>query len=174
MENDIFISYTIMILFSSFLIVAAVSDIWKFVIPNIVSVSIIGLFFLTSIIHPVQISWLSHLGAAASVFICGLIMYHFGLLGAGDVKLFASVSLWAGLENLPLLILYTAAAGGALSLGLVLVRNILFSVQYHCVQDNVILLPRIFRRGESVPYGVAIAFGGIFHIKSYLNLFPQL
>ena len=136
-------------------------DIWKYQIPNTVSIVAILDFFLSALFLPVQTHWISHLGAAVSVLVGGLILYRFRLLGAGDVKLMTAFSLWAGFESLPTFLLFMALAGGALSLVLVCLRYLVSVAQFQNLLPVMPQsIPRLLKMGESIPYGVAIAVGG--------------
>ena len=121
---------TTTLVFVGCLIFAVVFDIWKYQIPNTVSIVAILDFFLSALFLPVQTHWISHLGAAVSVLVGGLILYRFRLLGAGDVKLMTAFSLWAGFESLPTFLLFMALAGGALSLVLVCLRYLVSVAQF--------------------------------------------
>jgi len=92
-------------LYIALLVLAAIFDIWKYIIPNVLSVALIGLFVVVAAASPFPINWWSHLGAAAAFFAVGIALYAFKILGAGDIKLITSVSLFAGFEQLPVLIL---------------------------------------------------------------------
>jgi prepilin peptidase CpaA len=88
------------------------------------------------------------LAAAAAVFAAGALAFRFGLFGGGDAKLLAAGALWLGTAALGAFLLTTVLAGGALAL--------------------VFLLAGLLgRRGlagtatASLPYGIAIAAGGI-------------
>jgi prepilin peptidase CpaA len=78
------------------LLIAAATDIWKFIIPNLISLAVIALFVALALMQPFPVAWGSHLGAAALFFAGGLLLYRFNILGAGDVKLLTALSLWAG------------------------------------------------------------------------------
>ena len=49
------------------LVMAAVFDAWKFIIPNVLSVALIGLFLVLATASPFPVKWWSHLGAAVIV-----------------------------------------------------------------------------------------------------------
>lgn len=153
-------------LYIALLIVAAVFDAWKFIIPNVLSVALIGLFLVIATASPFPIEWWSHFGAAAVFFAVGIGLYAFKILGAGDIKLITSVALFAGFEHLPLLILGVALAGGVLSLGLIILRRVLQSILVHMEAADTTTLPRILLIGEAVPYGVGIAAGAIWMSSS--------
>jgi prepilin peptidase CpaA len=74
------------------------------------------------------------------------VTFHFGLMGGGDVKLLAAGALWLGTPALASYLLLTVLSGGALAL-LFLVREGLAG--------------RSAGARASLPYGLAIATGGI-------------
>lgn len=82
--------------------------------------------------------------AAVAVFALGAAGFGAGVLGGGDVKLLAAGTLWVGVASLLPFLMATALAGGVLAL--------------------LFLLPGLVR-GEAgrvaLPYGIAIAAGGI-------------
>ena len=100
MDENFIYFYSVTFVFSILLIAAAIFDVWKYVIPNFVSVGIVVLFFVASLLIPFQTYWLSHLGTASATFVVGLIVYRFRLMGAGDIKLITAVSLWTGVGNI--------------------------------------------------------------------------
>jgi prepilin peptidase CpaA len=155
------------------LVVAAAFDAWKFIIPNVLSVALIGLFLVVATATPFPVNWWSHVGAAVVFFAGGLVLYRFRILGAGDIKLITSVALWAGFEHLPVLILGVALAGGALSLFLIILRRVIVSVLVQLKSSKNPTLPRILLVGEAVPYGVGIAAGAIW-LSSSLPLLGGL
>ena len=90
------------------------------------------------------------LALAAIVFLGGTALFAVGLMGGGDVKLLAAASVWFGTASTVDFLLVTVLAGGGLA----------------CV----FLVRRGARRmaggpsahaADSLPYGVAIALGGI-------------
>jgi prepilin peptidase CpaA len=102
------------------------------------------------------------LGAGAAVLVTGMVAYHFGVLGAGDVKLLAAVSLWAGFEYLFVYLFVVALCGGGLVVLLWLLRRIVSGVLlYRNAPDDIILPPALLPQGV-VPYGGAIALGAIY------------
>jgi prepilin peptidase CpaA len=87
------------------------------------------------------------LGVAALVFCFFAAAFALGAMGGGDVKLIAALALWLPWQALLIMLLIMSIAGGALTAAM-LVRHRL-------------------RKGEGqieVPYGVAIAFGGLWLI----------
>ncbi|WP_299132379.1 prepilin peptidase [uncultured Amaricoccus sp.] len=84
------------------------------------------------------------IAAALAIFAAGAGLFAAGLLGGGDAKLLGAGSLWLGAEGTGAFLMVTVLAGGLLAL--------------------VFLALRLIRRGgpeTALPYGVAIAAGGI-------------
>jgi prepilin peptidase CpaA len=95
------------------------------------------------------------IGLAAAVF--GVFAFAFlaGQMGGGDVKLLGAVALWLPPQAVLFLIVLMSLAGGALTLAMMARRR----------------LQRTKHEIE-VPYGVAIAFGGLWLIgERFLNQF---
>ena len=88
---------------------------------------------------------------AGALLLIGFGLFAFGHIGGGDVKLLAASALWAGPELILAFLLLTAMAGGLLSAAL-LVQNRYGWVLGFASGDE----------GAVVPYGVALAAGGLF------------
>jgi prepilin peptidase CpaA len=136
---------------SAVLLWAAVSDIRSRRIPNIAVLALVGLYAVWVLVGA-GAGLGSALGAAAISFGIGYGLFLFGVMGAGDVKLFAAGALFMGLAELPLFALATALAGG-----LVAVVSLLLRPQRAAVMFS---LRGRGDYGRGVPYGVAIAMGG--------------
>ena len=164
-------------LFCLLCLAAAAFDLWKMIIPNAISLLLVALFFANALFLNLylgySVAWLSHLGAMAAVLIVGLVAYRFGAMGAGDVKLLSAISLWAGFEkNLlePLILqqflfdylLLVALCGGALSLGLLILRRLVVGLLLFQSSPQNVTLPRYLLPREHLPYGVAIALPAIY------------
>ena len=163
-QSTLTIFYIASGLYTLLLCTAAVFDTWKFIIPNAITVGLIALFVVTSLLLPYDMGWrgwLSHLGAAAAVLAGGAVMFAFKKMGGGDVKLMTAVAFWAGFEQLGDLLLYIALGGGALGVGLMIGRRLLFGLMTAASLTKV-TVPRVLLSGEPVPYGLAIAPSAIF------------
>ena len=143
------------------LVVAACFDLTRFIIPNFISATLVVLFMAAAILLPINEPWWSYPAAAVIVFAVGLVMYRFNILGAGDVKLLTAVALWAGMAQLPYLLIFVAIIGGVLAVLLILLRRLLFLLGASFAPLGRLSLPKVLVTGEPVPYGIAIAAGGI-------------
>lgn len=164
-------------LFCLLCLVGAAFDLWKMIIPNLVSILLVVLFFANGLFLTLYsgyaVAWLSHIGAMAAVLAVGLLAYRFRLLGAGDVKLLSAVALWAGLEKNPLdpvvleyflfdYLVLVALCGGALSLGLIVLRRLVIGLLLVQSAPQNTTLPRYLLPKEQLPYGVAIALPALY------------
>lgn len=152
--GDIF-RYAVVLGFSGLLIAAAVTDLRRFIIPNSLVVALLALWpfwIALSGFPPVGGALL----CALAVFVLGAGMFMFGLMGGGDVKLLTVLALWAGmdgLEGLIVMLLLTSVAGGALSV-------LWVSPLRHRIAPLFGWADGL-RDNKQVPYGVAIAAGGL-------------
>jgi len=145
---------------ATILIVAAVIDVRTFTISNRLNLTV-------ALLAPVY--WLAvplsfwevpiQLGAAAIVFGVLAAAFYAGMMGGGDVKLAAALALWFPPGLTIKFLVLMSIAGGVLTLG-------------------VLVWHRLKRREgrPEIPYGVAIAFGGLAVLvpnlaKPFLNQF---
>ena len=137
--------------------VAAVSDLWSRRIPNIIPLLLATAFPIAVPVIGLPSDWPLHLFGAGVVLALGVVLFNRGLLGGGDVKLIAAATLWYGVDRLPMFLFAVSIAGAAL--GLV---TIIAKLARHAIPS---LAPRGTSsrslRGMEIPYGVAIAVGGI-------------
>lgn len=108
------------------------------------------------------------LAAGLLSFACLFPLWRLRLLGGGDLKLFVVLSIWAGLSRLPELALAVALAGGLLALTFLAsfwVRQrllpLLSGMPFACALVPHAALTESSETGRSLPYGVAIAAGGL-------------
>lgn len=145
-------------LFGFCMIFAAFRDITSFTIPNWISLALVGGFLLVGWWAMPLHLFGQHLLVGFGILTITIIMFALRWVGGGDAKLFAAGSLWMGWEHLPEYVAYTAMLGGALTLALMLFRAMPF------LPARVIVIPWVgdlIDREKDVPYGVAIAAGGL-------------
>jgi prepilin peptidase CpaA len=140
---------------------AAVSDLVSYRIPNVLVLALIGAFVVWGALHYKETAWLSHFGAALLCLAGGFLLYQFGQMGAGDVKLLTAVALWTGLSGLIPLLLFMSLSGlFALPL-ILLARGFVARAQASNRWKPEWPVPRVLTKKQGVPYGVAIALGAI-------------
>ena len=151
------ISWFLLIALAAMLVAACWCDLRARTIPNALNLAIASLAipFWWSIglaLWP-DVAW--QLGVAILVFGLFAIAFAFGAMGGGDVKLVAAIALWLPAQSVLALLFIMSVAGGALTLAM-LIRHRLAG-----------------KAGQlEIPYGVAIAFGGLWLISErFLNQF---
>jgi len=149
----------IMFILSLLIIAMMIAVIWldvtRFVIPNWLVALLLVLYPLYVVLSPQEIGWAGALGVAVIAFAIGLLLFATKIMGGGDVKLLVVCCLWVGIPAIITFLLYTSLLGGALALLLLLGRPSLGYFWANTFPDR--LIPRLFKKGEPAPYGVAIA-----------------
>jgi prepilin peptidase CpaA len=152
---------------------AAFKDLRERRIPNRLTGGLAALYPVYVLVSPIPVAWPAALGLAVVVFVIGLGLFGRELMGGGDVKLIAALTLWAGPEQFVSFMLVTALAGGALSLFTlwyrrwgVLIEAPLAALGLVPAGSRIPALPdapseKPAALSASLPYGVAIAAGGI-------------
>jgi prepilin peptidase CpaA len=139
------------------LVYAAVVDVRTFTISNRLNLTVAALapLFWWSIGLPLWPNVAMQAAVAAGVFALLAAAFYAGMMGGGDVKLAAALALWfSPLSTLRFLVLMSIA-GGVLTLLIVAVHRV-----------------RKKPGKPQIPYGVAIAFGGLAILaQRFLNQF---
>ena len=158
-------SLPISVLLLALLATAAWLDAWHRRIPNAL-VAAVAVLWLATLPGHGPAAAIGALATAGGVLAAGMLLWRYGWLGGGDVKLAAALALWAGLPHAAGLLLAIALSGGALAFGSCLVwRSPILALAAAwlprsaaaCGQDDG---PNVAASARSLPYGVAIASGG--------------
>lgn len=93
---------------------AAFTDIRSRLIPNILPILLLALFAVALFVDPsLRADLPGRLAAGLIVFVVGFALFATGVMGGGDVKLFAALALWRPLGELGGLVFATGLAGAA-------------------------------------------------------------
>ena len=139
------------------LLVAAVIDVRTFTISNRLNaaVALLAPVYWWSIGLPLWPDAAIQLGVALAVFVLLAGAFYAGMMGGGDVKLAAALALWFSLASTLKFLVLMSISGGVLTL-------IVLGVHRYRKKPG---------RPE-IPYGVAIAFGGLCILaQRFLNHF---
>lgn len=165
-------------------LLAAVIDICKFIIPNWLNLAllVIGLAYagISTAYAEQGFPWVISLACFALFFFTGTLLFSVGLLGGGDVKLLAVLAFWAGSQHIFAMLVYTAIAGGVLSavylLKAVVMRNRntpampgdgkVVAAETSLPHTDGVTSGNASVLRQPVPYGVAIAAGGVYVFAS--------
>jgi prepilin peptidase CpaA len=155
--------------YAGLLLAAAAQDMLTLRLPNRLSLAILLLYPGYVLVSPVPVEWLSALMLAGFVLAGGIFCFFMGWAGGGDAKLFTAVSLWAGPVHFPLFLLVTGVAGGAIAAVMLARRHLAPRLAPRWAAAHGLALPAggdmdpAAKRAErmSLPYGAAIALGGL-------------
>lgn len=146
------------------LLVAAVSDLRTFRIPNVFPVFIMSLFIGYWVLVQTEVNLLGHLTSFALTFLLGLVAFRYRILAGGDVKLIAAIALWFSVEQLYILLTLIAIAGGVQAAIVVFchyashgLRSLHAVLRSGSQSESIECGPGL--TGRRIPYGVAIAGG---------------
>lgn len=151
------ISWTLLGLLAALLVAAAVWDLRKREIPNpiVVGVALLAIPFWWATGLALWPDVALQIGVALIVFAAFAGMFACGWMGGGDVKLLAALALWLPWQAVVMMLVIMSFAGGVLTLAMVIWNRL--------------------RRPAAtleIPYGVAIAFAGLWLISErFLNQF---
>jgi len=147
-----------LLFFPLFMALAATSDLLTMKISNrLVLLLTVGFFVLALVLDFSLQQFMMHIAAGTVVLLFAFSFFAFGWIGGGDAKLAAATSLWLGFGiTLPYLI-YSALLGGALTLGLLLVRRYPLPI----ILGRVEWIARLHDQKTGIPYGIALAVAGL-------------
>jgi prepilin peptidase CpaA len=150
------------------LLYVATIDVATRIIPNQICLALVLLGIASQLSSPMQVA--ESLIAAAILFLLLLVVYQRGWMGGGDVKLLVALAVGLPVTGVVQLLVATSLAGGVLALVHVVMR-LLPSPRLAPAGSS--LLRRVYAverwrhlRHAPLPYGVAIACGGIWTILS--------
>lgn len=175
------LTYLCFAAFSAMLGLAAFIDLRERRIPNRLTAGLALLYPIYVLLSPVPVAWPAALGLAAVVFLIGLGLFVRDLIGGGDVKLLAALSLWAGPEHFVWFMLVTTLTGGALSLICLWYRRWGGMIEPHLAGLGLATTTSSGAPPEApqsvatasaatLPYAVAISAGGIAVVIQLLKL----
>lgn len=142
------------LVFVLLVVAAMVEDARRYRIPNWMSLALIAAFGARVLVEP-GLPVAAHVIAAALVFVAFLLCYLGGWFGAGDVKMLAAVSLWAGPTQQVLLLGVMGLTG--------LVLGVLVLLARRTAATGARWPKPIGRWAEqgACPYGIAIGLGAL-------------
>jgi len=141
---------------------AAYFDLRQYLIPNRFPAGIALSYALYAVGHPWE-QGLWGLGVGLAMFVVGAVLFAANVMGGGDTKLLAAAGLWAGPDLAAGFLFVTALCGAAIGIAwLTPVRRLLPAapLEHETSSANPATGWRA-RLRQPVPYGVAIALGGL-------------
>jgi prepilin peptidase CpaA len=155
--------------YAGLLVYAACSDIARLIIPNWVSIALAAAFPVAALIAGAPLGGVGlHLLFGFAVLAIGFALFQFNIIGGGDAKLLAAVSIWTGYSAFIPFIMWTVIAGGILAAALMAARQFMSAETYPAAVTHLL------KKQNGIPYGVAIMVGGLLAIPSLPYLTASL
>ena len=149
---------------------AALWDLRTYTIPNKLCAALVLSFGVAAFLGELPPSEiLQHFATAAVVLLIAYALFAFRVIGGGDGKFLAASALWFGWPDVWQYAVYFSLAGGVLVVLLVVMRRI----PLPSFLKKREWAARLFNRTSGVPYGVALAAGGLF-CYPHTDLFARL
>ena len=136
------------------LVAAAIEDAVRLRISNVTVGLVLVAAIAAAVLAGIELRLWQNLTVFIILLAVGTPMFAAGKLGGGDVKLLAAAGLWVDLGGAVWLLVAVALVGGVLALLVLVIRSFGWSEE---IRRRVVLL----RPGGGIPYGVAIAAGGL-------------
>ena len=155
--------YLIPVLGVLLLAIVACGDVRTRRIPNALSIAVVALGLLGLALNNEPTAAIESVAAAAAVFGIGFLLFCCGLIGGGDVKMMSATVLLVGSDRLSLFLVAMGLCGLVVTLAVI-------------ASDRLARRPALPQAGpdnepqspRTVPYGVAIAGGGILTLLAQL------
>ena len=143
------------LLFAFLLAAAAAEDAWRLRISNVTCLLILVAAIVAVIIEGPRLSLWQNLAMIAMLLALGTPLFAAGVLGGGDVKLFAVCGAWFGLRGGTFMLISVLLSGGVLAVLILALRAFGMGAKYS-VSAKV---------SPGIPYGVAIACGTLLVLR---------
>jgi len=146
-------------LFPVLAIIAALTDLTSYTIPNWIPLGLVAAFGVLAATIGLPVGVLgSHALVGAAALAAGMGLFALGWIGGGDAKLLAAGCLWFGWPGAETFLFDTAVAGGLFAGLLLAARKQPIRALWPLPAGWV---ARLITPGEPAPYGVAIAIGAL-------------
>ncbi len=149
----------VLIVFPAAMIFAAAMDFFTMTIPNsLCLVLVAGFFCLAPFVGLNWSAFAMHVAIGLAMLALAFGLFLLSWIGGGDAKLFAATALWMGPNHLLEYAVATAFLGGILTLAFIMLRFL--PIPAGLAEHEWIA--RLHSRMNGVPYGIALAGGGLF------------
>jgi prepilin peptidase CpaA len=155
--------------YAGLLLAAAAQDMLTLKLPNRLNLAILLLYPGHVLVSATPVELQSALTLAGLVLAGGIFCFFMGWAGGGDAKLFAVVTLWAGPTLFPIFLFITGMTGGVIAVAMLARRHVMprlaprWAAAHGLGASSAAGADPVAQRAErmSLPYGAAIALGGL-------------
>lgn len=155
---DSVLIYGLLLVFPALMAFAAMMDLITMTIPNRISIALIMGFLAAALAVGMPMEqFLTHVAVGLVVLAIGIVLFAARVVGGGDAKLLAAASLWIGVDQLALYMMYVGLIGGLLSITILMFRSVVLPP--YVTEQRWVL--RLHSGTADVPYGIAIGGAGL-------------
>src|SRR5215470_11449898 len=124
MFANLLANQTVLVTLGGLLVATAIQDVRHLTIPNRYCLAIALLYpvFVLTSVHGVD--WVDGARIGAASLALGFLLFVMRLAGAGDVKFFVAISLWAGSTLIVEFVMITALVGGVIAAAMLIHRHL--------------------------------------------------
>ena len=124
MFANLLANQTVLVALGGLLVATAIQDVRHLTIPNRYCLAIALLYpvFVLTSVHGVD--WVDGARIGAASLAIGFLLFVMRLAGAGDVKFFVAISLWAGSTLIVEFVMITALVGGVIAAAMLIHRHL--------------------------------------------------
>lgn len=140
-------------LLSALLAAAAIQDAVSLRISNVLTGTVLVLAIVAMAVSGFQLGLWQNLAVFLIVLGVGTLLFSNNVLGGGDVKLLAALSLWTDFPTALRLVVSICIAGGLLALLIITLRSVVPAKAREKVKT--------LQPGAGIPYGIAIGLGAL-------------
>jgi prepilin peptidase CpaA len=154
-----YLQFATLLAAAAMMVFAACYDLFTMTIPNRLSLALGGLFLACALL--LGMDWIDvalHLSAGLLVLAVGIGLFAAGWVGGGDVKFAAATTLWMGFAHVLEYLFIASLAGGLLTILILALRRLPIPAR----AQGWVWLDRLHDPRSGIPYGVALAAGGLF------------
>jgi prepilin peptidase CpaA len=136
------------------LVLAALQDAVMLKISNYLVGAVLLLGIVAAVAAGPELSLWENAVVFVAALAIGTFLFGRGILGGGDVKLFAATVLWFEFGGALRFLMFTALAGGVLAVLIIILRAL-------PLPESLRSRVRVLQPKAGIPYGIAIAAGAI-------------
>jgi prepilin peptidase CpaA len=140
---------------------AIISDFRTLLIPNWISVTLVGAFAIFAAMHLKADAVPGHLMTMGILLVLSICFFVAGWIGGGDAKFLSAMALWMGPDHIAPFAMLMAFLGAVLALSLIFVGR--YGALFGQRVGELWLTKRLLELAASreCPYGVAIGLAGL-------------
>ncbi len=138
--------------------VAAISDLRRFRIPDECAMLLVALYPVHMLTSSLPVFAGGGLAVAIIVLAAGITLFAFDHMGGGDVKLMSALALWAGPALIFDFLIVMALSGGVMALFMISPLRLGAALMLQRAGEGTLSANLL---AEKLPYGLAIAIGGL-------------